>query len=86
MTSVDPATIAWFSLDETLQARRRGRHPAVRKFVRTPRSYQASVVDSTSTGWPPRDPWRQRLAANVPTPAAQVCFERTVARVSALLR
>jgi hypothetical protein len=75
----DPASNAWL-LDETLKALAALAHPSVRKFVKSLRRYRTQLLtylDWLAVGLAP---WRQRLAANVPTPAAQVCFERTVAR------
>ena len=75
----DPALNAWL-LDETLQALAALTHPSVRKFVRSLCRYRTQLLtylDWLAVGL---GPWRQRLATHVPTPAAQVCFERTVAR------
>jgi len=55
-------------------------HPSVRQFRRALRRYRRQLL--TYLDWLAAwlTPWRQRLAASLPTPAAQTFFERTVAR------
>jgi len=55
-------------------------HPSVRQFLRALRRYRGQLL--TYLDWLAAwlTPWRQRLAASLPTPAAQTFFERTVAR------
>lgn len=55
-------------------------HPSVRKLVRALRRFRRQLL--TYLDWLADliAPWRQRLAASLPTPADQTFFERTVAR------
>lgn len=55
-------------------------HPSVRKFARALRRFRRQLL--TYLDWLADliAPWRQRLAASLPSPADQTFFERTVAR------